>query len=266
LTFSKFIGSKVLFHIHGSEFDTWYNNSFAIQKRLIQFSLITADIVIALSHQWKRKLLQISPYSRIEVVENGINLDQFPGNRHRSLGAPPHQILFLGRLGRRKGIYDIIEAASFLIRGSYKFTVAGDGEIEEVRRLVSNKGLEGVFDVPGWLMGKEKAQLLEQADLFLLPSYHEGLPISILEAMASYLPVIATPVGGIPQLVKHNENGYLVPAGDHKALANAIEKIFSDPERWERFSKRSRQIVEEQFSMTRVKNDLSRLCQELIQQ
>lgn len=195
-TIAKLFGVKVLFHIHGSKFDTWYNDSSALQKSLIQWSLKTADIVIALSDEWKSRLLEISPYARIEVVRNGINFDQFPIYKSRSHPAPPYQVLFLGKLGQRKGVYDIIEAATILPSGRYKITLAGDGEIEKVKNLILHEKLQDMVDVPGWLMGKRKAELLEQADLFLLPSYHEGLPISILEAMASHLPVVATPVGG----------------------------------------------------------------------
>ncbi|MDY7036653.1 MAG: glycosyltransferase family 4 protein [Thermodesulfobacteriota bacterium] len=219
--------------------------------------------MIALSHEWRKKLLTIQRTCRVQVIENGINLDQFPTKKVNPHPTLSNQILFLGRIGQRKGIYDIIEAATLLLPAKYKFTLAGDGEIHQVKKLVLHRKLQDIIDVPGWVDHKRKATLLRQADLFLLPSYHEGLPISILEAMASYLPVIATPVGGIPQLVKHNENGYLVPPGDHKALANAIEKIFSDPERWARFSRRSRQIVQQNFSMARVKNDLSRLYEGL---
>jgi glycosyltransferase involved in cell wall biosynthesis len=83
--------------------------------------------------------------------------------------------------------------------------------------------------------------------------------------MASHLPIVATPVGGIPQLVKNDENGYLVPCGDHEALAEAVEKIFLDPKKWARFSMRSREIVEKKFSMYRVEKYLSALYRSLLE-
>ena len=263
---ARMLRKKTIFHIHGSRFDQWYSASWKLDKWLTRFALTQADAVIALSVEWKRKLLTIQPDAKVQVIENAIHTGKFRKKKTKARPIAPYRILFLGRVGQRKGVYDIVEAATFLSSCKYKFTLAGDGETEELKNLILQKGLQDMIDVPGWISGKGKADLLEQADLFLLPSYHEGLPISILEAMASRLPVVSTPVGGIPQAVRENENGYLVPCGEPKALARAIERVFSEPGKWDKFSARSCQIVEKQFSMCRVKRQLGSLYQDLLDQ
>ncbi len=242
---AKMLNKVVIFHIHGSRFEQFYFDTSTFEKWMISGSLRRADCVIVLSREWKKKVLNISPKAKIVVIKNAINLERAAMPKRTGGLETPYRILFLGRLGERKGVYDIIRAANLLPKDDYKIVLAGDGEIEEVQSYVKGEGLQHMFVLPGWVSGNEKERLLEKAHLFLLPSYFEGLPISILEAMAFSLPIVATPVGGIPQVVKHNENGYLVPCGDPTTLAHYIKKVFVDPGAWRKFSNRSRTIVEE---------------------
>src|SRR5699024_3678529 len=126
-------------------------------------------------------------------------------------------ILFLAVLNKSKGILDLIHAAEKVmdakipLGGRLIFEIAGDGEmLQEAESLVKQKDLEEHFRFHGWVDGKEKYKLLRNADLFVLPSYFEGLPMSILEAVSCGLPVIATDVGSIDEAVIEGDNGFLI--------------------------------------------------------
>jgi glycosyltransferase involved in cell wall biosynthesis len=258
-------GKKTIFHIHSGHFQRAFLNANRLESLLIRKTLRQADIVIVLSREWESTLRNICPEARFEILENAVDLEKFNIiSGERRCPEPPYRILFMGRLGEQKGVYDIIETASFLPQDQYTFIMAGDGEVEEVTEKIKEKGLQSMFVIPGWISGKLKFELLQKADLFLLPSYHEGLPMSILEAMAASLPIVATSVGGIPSAVENEGNGYLISPGNPRLMAKAIEQVFSDMEKWKRFSSRSLQIAQERFNMAKIKDKLGKIYQELL--
>jgi glycosyltransferase involved in cell wall biosynthesis len=137
-------------------------------------------------------------------------------------------VLALGRLGQRKGTYDLLCAVESLpahVRSRVHLRLAGDGEVDQVRAQVAARGLGDTVDVVGWLGPRERDEALRQADIFVLPSYDEGLPMALLEAMAHGLVPITTPVGGIPEAVTDGVHGLLVPPGDPAALARALHRL-----------------------------------------
>jgi glycosyltransferase involved in cell wall biosynthesis len=137
-------------------------------------------------------------------------------------------VLALGRLGQRKGTYDLLRAVESLpahVRSRVHLRLAGDGEVDQVRAQVAARGLGDTVDVVGWLGPRERDEALRQADIFVLPSYDEGLPMALLEAMAHGLVPITTPVGGIPEAVTDGVHGLLVPPGDPAALARALHRL-----------------------------------------
>ena len=164
----------------------------------------------------------------------------------------------LGRLGRRKGSYDLIAAAELALRRNpaLKLCLAGDGEVEQVRALVRKKGLEGNIEVPGWIDGAEKLRRLRDAATVVLPSYHEGLPMAILEGMAAGKAIISTTVGAIPEVVGA-ENGILVEPGDIPALAEALLRCSGDGDALARMSASSRKRAQEVFSIRRTHEALA---------
>ncbi|MDH3626653.1 MAG: glycosyltransferase family 4 protein [Acidobacteriota bacterium] len=140
-------------------------------------------------------------------------------------------LLFLaGRGLREKGAYTLLEALAALPPDRpYRCVIAGPDPMDELRQEARRLGIAGRIEWAGWVDGEEKANLLRRADLFVLPSLREGLPIALLEAMAWGLPCVATPVGGIPRLIASDDVGWLVPAGDAGALSVAIDRLLSDP-------------------------------------
>ncbi len=222
---AKAYGKKVVYHVHGGHFKVFA----AAHPARVRRTLRRCDVIVALSEGWKEYFSSVLHCERVVVVKNII-------------AAPvrcPHKsavftLLFLGRLGQNKGIYDLLAVLRehhAAYRGSVRLLFGGDGEVEQCCKYIKDYGLDDIAQYVGWVVGQEKIDLLNSADAYVLPSYSEGLPISILEAMSYGLPIIATPVGGIPEIVHEGDNGVLVTPGDQRALAAAIDTLRGDATR-----------------------------------
>lgn len=262
LHLARIFGKKTVLHSHASSFHVYFEKSSRIEQALIRYSLRKMSAVIVLSQDWEKTFKKIEPTGRYHVVRNGVDSRKY-AVEGRTLHKPS-TILFLGELGERKGIYDLVRAAHILGKKGYFFVLAGNGDIDGVRAMVRDLKLEDVVSVPGWIGPEEKKRLLGDADLYVLPSYNEGLPISILEAMAASLPVVSTPVGGIPEAVVDGRNGFLVSPGDFCALAEAIERSTSDTDTWECMSKASSAMARNMFSMEMVEAELTAIYKSLV--
>ncbi|MEO0685990.1 MAG: glycosyltransferase, partial [Cyanobacteria bacterium J06649_11] len=135
---------------------------------------------------------------------------------------------FFGRVGLRKGTFDLIKAFAKMpsdLQNRCELIIAGDGDIEEARKLVESYNLTNCVQFLGWIDSQTRDKLLANIDVFILPSYNEGLPMALLEAMGWGLPVIVTPVGGIPELIISTENGLLVTPGNIQQLSQAMQEL-----------------------------------------
>lgn len=134
--------------------------------------------------------------------------------------------MYMGEISKRKGGFDLLKA---IVDNKEYFTDKlllrmGGNEVDgDIKAYIRENGLESFVTYEGWIAGQKKIDCLNWEDVYILPSYNEGLPIAILEAMAYSHPVISTPVGGIPEIIKSGENGILVKPGDTKAIADAIK-------------------------------------------
>ena len=144
-------------------------------------------------------------------------------------------VLYLGHLGKEKGSFDLIDAAKIVLAQEHGviFDLVGleqvPGDMERLKVETSDAGLEGSIHIRSAVTGAEKIELFRSADIFVYPSYHEGMPMAVIEAMACGLPIVATQVGGLPDLVCPPLNGLLVPAGRPDQLAEAIRQLVADP-------------------------------------
>ena len=227
---SYFLGIPVIVHLHGSEFANFYEIECGpLRKRLVRWVFDRASCVIVLSETWKRWVTGISTNAHIQVLYNPVLVPEKAQDYcDRDYGT----LLFLGRLGKRKGTYDLLDAVAML-RPRYpmlRVVLAGDGQLEQLATRVRELGLGDCVTIQGWVGGDEKKALLKRAWLYVLPSYNEGLPMSVLEAMAAALPVIATTVGGIPEAVRDGSEGFLVQPGDIRALAEKMASLLADKE------------------------------------
>jgi glycosyltransferase involved in cell wall biosynthesis len=136
----------------------------------------------------------------------------------------------MGAIGDRKGIFDLLDVIGQNAdrwRGHLHLTVGGDGDMNRYHKAISNLGIADMVTYIGWATGKKKELAFKSSDVAILPSYNEGLPIFILEAMANKMPIISTTVGGIAEIVNHT-NGYLIEPGDKDAMTNAIDAYIND--------------------------------------
>lgn len=254
---------KVILHIHGAQYLVFFDEiSEKKQNRVVEI-LKKSDIVIALSEDWKEKFDQRFGLTNCFVLENGIDMERLsPAIQDPAI----HQDAFvtLGRLGQRKGTYDLVEAVDIARKTvpNIKCYLAGDGDVEKVKELVIEKNLENNIDVVGWANFDKKLELLKSVSTVVLPSYNEGLPMSILEGMACGKAIISTTVGAIPEVISE-ENGFLVPAGDPEALSVAMIKCCMNETLMKSFSEKNRNKVKEKYSMEYMHKKLANLYHKL---
>lgn len=218
----------IILHLHGAEFQVFYEVECASpSRRFVRWIFERVNRVVVLSQSWGKWVQDTFPATRVEVIPNPILV---PGQVARG-PRNARTLLFLGRLGKRKGVYDLLRAIAELCPAYPDLHVwlAGDGELDAVRQYAQTLGVDKHLELLGWVRGDDKVRLLNEASIFVLPSYHEGLPMSVLEAMAYGLPVVTSPVGGIPEAVRDGEEGFLIEPGDVKALADRLSRLLADP-------------------------------------
>lgn len=216
--------------------------------------------VIVLSREWQRWTTQAFPGARTIVVNNPVLIP-----RVTSSSREPRSLLFLGRLDAEKGIYDLLAALSSLRERlpNVRLLCAGDGEFDPVAQRISELRLDGCVEMLGWVEGEEKDRLLERATILVLPSYKEGVPMSILEAMAHGLPIVATAVGGIPDIMQTEVDGVLIRPGDVTSLAASIERLLLDEGLRAGLALRARARVIKEFSVEHVVEQLGSVYADL---
>lgn len=225
LLLGSLAGCRTILHLHDGSFPAYYERCGALRRWAIRAMLGRVDRVVVLTPGWQATIANIQPAARFAVIANPVTAHCLPPNPQAG------EILFLGRLWREKGIFDLIEASEILAREFPELRVvcAGDGDIAALSRRIAQLDLERKLIFPGWVDDRAKDELLARASIFVLPSYAEGLPIGVLEAMINGIPVVATAVGGIPDALG-DEAGLLVPPGDPVALSAALASLLRSPE------------------------------------
>lgn len=230
LWMAKLAGVPTVLHVHAGWFGMFYSRAPVAAKWLIRRTLSAADAVVALGDLWAGRLQEISPSARMVAIPNGIPIvgatapDHADGRLH---------VVYLGRINEAKGAFDLLDAwpgvVEKLAAGPVpRLTIAGDGQVGRAREVVESADLGGSVQVLPWQSGAEIDALLATADVLVLPSYNEGQPMSVLEAMARGICVVATRVGGIPELVEHGRSGLLIAPGDLESLTGALVQTLSD--------------------------------------
>lgn len=207
---------------------------YPIVKPLVRRVWRQARRVIAVSEGLRDLALQTWPAGRIDVVPNGVDMDLFSPAPTRTPCDPcPVVVCAVARLIEIKGLQHLIDAVAQTpeaVRRRIRLRLCGVGPYEnELRRRTQAVGLEAQVTFAGLVPYEQIPGELRAADVFALPSLREGLPLSLLEAMASGLPVVASPVGGIPTVIRDGANGLLVAAGDVAGLRDALVRLAGDP-------------------------------------
>jgi glycosyltransferase involved in cell wall biosynthesis len=240
------------FIIHDSGVEYYYNMASDWMRSWLRGTYRRANAVMPISGREKHFVESLTA-SPMEIIPNAVNL---PDQIDRPVGVSNDKtrFLFLGRLVEDKGVFELLEAFATLCRNGnpVHLTLAGNSGVEEVRNWVKVHDLGKLIDVPGWVEGEEKARVFKTADVFVLPSYHEAVPVAIVEAMSYGLPVIATRVGGIPEVVVENETGLFVEPRDVRGLVEAMQRFASDAQLRHRLGQAGRKRAEDRFSLASV--------------
>lgn len=238
----KLFGKKVVMHMHCADFESYYNPSK--HKQRIVDTINACDLYLVLSDSWKQYFESIGVKSNIIKVLN--NTITPPVTKRVKRSTDILNLLYLGVIGQRKGIYDILNALKDnkeMFEGKVVLRIGGNQEEEKLQACINEYGLQEMVKFEGFVSGEKKIECLNWADVYILPSFNEGLPIGILEAMSYRHPIISTPVGGIPEVVKDGVNGIMVNPGNVQEIAKAISAFVGDKKLVEEYGMHSIELV-----------------------
>jgi glycosyltransferase involved in cell wall biosynthesis len=266
---------KVVGHVHHASYPTLLVGGSSMGRAVQLRLLMTAfDRMILMSDSIKQELsrtLSPSGQQRFEAKARVLhNFAPLPDFHECSNGhAGPVTLFFIGNVGQQKGIHDLIEAAGELKRIGlgFRLVLAGPfdspAEGERMRNRATILGLSDWIQFTGPVLGTQKSTLFRNADIFVLPSYSEGVPLSMLEAMSYRLPVVATRVGGIPEILAHGQMGLLIEPGNVTGLTAALRKLLLSTELRRKMGGAGRERAESFHSPARFQRALEGIYREL---
>jgi glycosyltransferase involved in cell wall biosynthesis len=247
---ARSLGIPYVVHLHGSRFHQFWPTASDYWARAVDRFFMESAEVLVLGQFWENLIVSRLPdvKGRITILPNATApAAPAAGGRGEDGGV---RISFLGEVGTRKGTPQLVEALSRLVaRTDWRATIAGNGDLEQTRMRARDLGIADRLDIPGWLDAAGVNNVLSKTDIFVLPSFAENLPMSILEAFARGIAVIATPVGAVPEVVDHGRNGLIVQAGNIDELVAALELLISDGEMRRRLGANARQDHTRRFEI-----------------
>jgi glycosyltransferase involved in cell wall biosynthesis len=232
--------------------------------------LESASFVVCISDFARSQLMALchpDRWSRLRVIHVGIPVGQFTRATPPPSPGAGNRILYIGRLVPEKGQTVLLEAVAELARRDLdvEVTLAGDGALRpELERLAGRLGISSRVEFPGAVGQDELRDLYEAATVFCLPSFGEGVPVVLMEAMAMEVPALSTRIAGIPELIEHGRDGLLVPPGRADELAAALESLLTDPGRHRELAAAGRQKVLSEFDAERSAEQLRDLFGEML--
>ena len=271
------LNKKCIAQYHGSHFSYFFYDQNIFFRHFIKRVLSRIDTVIVFSETLKDMFNKIYE-GKLEILYNGLNLNNYKYKKIKNHDNRPFTILFLGHLTYSKGFYDLIFAFKMLYKkygGDVSLIFAGENYRDDPRMdllsekwrnkfLINGSKKAGVCSdfiinckeynsiYPGIVSGEKKSKLFYKSDIFVLPSYSEGLSMGCLEAMAFGLPVITTPVGAMPDVIKNGENGFITPISDHKKLFENIEQLMNQKELRIKMGNNNIQAVKEKYDIENI--------------
>lgn len=260
LAVARLFGRKVVNQIHGGPMPAQFFPGNALLTRLVRTFLKASSVVTVLSRAERDAYIRFAPTVPVVQVPNAIDPAGLLGPIGPADKERPLRLVFVGRLVREKGLFEAIEALAMLRAAGRKMTldIAGGGKAEQdLRDAVARHGIGDAVRFLGPVFGDAKNRLWQQADIFVFPSYSEGLPYSLLEAMAAGTVPITCPVAAIPDVMRDDVHGLFVPPGDAAALAAAIARLDDDRALLRRMALAGRERVLEQYTTARLAKDFA---------
>ena len=221
------LGYKIVFHMHGGELR---KHVAAKGTEYYMKCFRKCHHVVFLTDAWTKYAQNVLGCTNAVTLMNIVPAPAMA--KQPRADEAPVSLVYLGYIYKEKGIFDLLDVIAdnrdrWL--GRLTLTIGGQWNEERVLNFIKDNGLDEMVRFVGWVSGDAKAKILSTTDILILPSYYEGLPISVLEAMSYAMPVITTPVGGIPEVVTDGVEGTLFTPGDKAAMAQAIDKSLDNP-------------------------------------
>lgn len=256
---SRLFHKKIIIHQHGGDFQKFYYDSSIRTQKKISINLNKVDKFIVLSDLWKDFFSTIVEKSKIEVLPNAVQVPLISSKDYEN-----QNILFLGRLCRDKGIYELIDAINVLKKKFPKMHLylGGVWEDEDLKKLAEQQ--KDVITWLGWIEKEEKDKILQACSIFVLPSYFEGLPISVLEGMAYGCAVVVTPVGGLQSTINCGINGIFVEKRNTNDLIKGLQQVLSSSELRKKLGQNGRRTIVQKYELKENLEQLIRIYQKVI--
>ncbi|MFO0619038.1 MAG: glycosyltransferase [Polyangiaceae bacterium] len=261
------VGAPFVATMHGEAPD----RSRRMWLRRVAARLADAFVIVSPGLEEAARDGESAPPARIKLIENGVDAERFHGDvddraavrAELGIGEDEWVIGTAARLAPEKHQSLLLRSAAPLLREGARLVIAGDGpERASLEALATELGVTDRVMFLG--MVADVPRFLRALDVFALSSKREGLPVSVLEAMATSVPVVATAVGGVPTAIDDGETGILVPAGDPDALQSALELLFHDHDIARAMGARGREVAVERFSLQRMRDEYEHLYEDLL--
>ncbi len=248
---SKLAGGRVLLHLHAAQLVQSHAATGKFGKALLRWMFCSADQCVVLGDVWRRWVVDtfgVAP-NRIGVIYNGVPATVSKPRTASRDGR--FRLLFVGNLLERKGVKDLLYtlASPSIAARDVILTMAGGGPVETYREMATRLGISDRVTFTGWVSQDDARSLMVNADAVILPAYDEGLPLVILEALASRTPVICTPVGSIPEVLEDQRTALFVTPGSQAEIAAAILALADKPELGSDLAEAGKLLYDRLFTM-----------------
>lgn len=253
---SRLFGYTTFAHAHAPDFEGFYQQQWSIARSYIRFVLNHTNKLIVLSSMWQTYYQSLAPTTHIVTLYNPVEVPKMRPQLH----AKPI-ILTLGELGQRKGTYTLLKAIPKVLKQfpMVEFWLGGNGDIDAIREIIRDENLTQHVKLLGWVTGHEKHAALDAASIYVLPSYHEALPVSVLEAMAYSIPIVTTSIGSISDVLQHENHAMLVEVGDILGLASALITLLDDRNQRQILAQNAYTLIMHEFTPEIILNKLENL-------
>ncbi|HUI98775.1 MAG TPA: glycosyltransferase family 4 protein [Usitatibacter sp.] len=256
LLVAKALGARAVWQVHGGSLPRRFFAGRPALTRFLRWTLELPDLLVVLARSELEAYREFLPGRAVAMLPNAVDCRPFSLLPIvRCPADAPLQLVYIGRLAREKGLYEALQGMRLAheLGVDARLAIAGGGPEEgRLKRYAHALGISTRVTFAGPVFGADKVRLLEGAHAMLLPSYAEGLPYALLESMAAGVPLIATPVGAIPDVMTDGIHGILVPPRDGKAIAEALAALSGDRERISWMSRACRRRIRAAFSIDRL--------------
>lgn len=244
----KMFGCKTMIHMHGAMIEDWYLKQSVCIQNIINRIFENADKILVLGKKWSEFFEKIvRDKAKIQVLYNAVKVPE--ENRYNNSAK---QIIFLGLLLKRKGIDDFLQAAQNIkdkFKTPIKIKLYGIDIEGNINEKIKKFQLDDLVEYCGWLTEEKKEWCFSNTLINVLPSYNEGLPMTILETMSYGIPNITTKIAAIPEAIRNEEDGVLISPGDVEALSCEILKMACNSEMRQKYSENAYRRMKNEFDI-----------------